>query len=99
MVKTKAASRELMCPVFNTELWIPVTFPAMTAKIRHGVWDQDFGPDPDDMVTTTLLLVDTVLFLNLTPRCFLVGGGAGDSCQHETFSFVFFFFPINQTTN
>jgi hypothetical protein len=50
VVKIKSASRDLMNPVFNQELWIPVTFPAMSAKIRHAVWDHDWGPDPDDLV-------------------------------------------------
>lgn len=41
VVSCKGATRELMAPYFNMELWVPAAFPAMTANIKHSVWDQD----------------------------------------------------------
>jgi hypothetical protein len=33
VVACKAASRASLNPTFNQELWLPVTFPAMTSKV------------------------------------------------------------------
>jgi hypothetical protein len=41
-VKTiKAESRRAMQPVFNYELWYPVSVPSMTSKVKTSVWDFD----------------------------------------------------------
>jgi len=35
VVTSKAASRDSINPTFNQELWLPVTFPAMTTKVTY----------------------------------------------------------------
>lgn len=61
----KGGSREQMNPAFHTELWTPAKFPAMSAHVRHAVWDSDsaFGVTAlaqDDLVcsfTTNIKVV------------------------------------------
>jgi len=50
---SKAASRDSINPTFNQELWLPVTFPAMTTKVRNRL--------------VFLLIVACVQFFHLIP--------------------------------
>ena len=52
VVAARGASREVLNPQFNQEVWVPASFPAMSKHVLQGVWDHDWGPGDDDVVAT-----------------------------------------------
>jgi len=49
VVKTKGMSRHMINPEFNCELWIPVTTPSATDRVKHIVYDYDLVGGNDDV--------------------------------------------------
>eukprot|EP00604_Paraphysomonas_vestita_P002816 CAMPEP_0174818892 /NCGR_PEP_ID=MMETSP1107-20130205/1828_1 /TAXON_ID=36770 /ORGANISM="Paraphysomonas vestita, Strain GFlagA" /LENGTH=1810 /DNA_ID=CAMNT_0016031457 /DNA_START=453 /DNA_END=5885 /DNA_ORIENTATION=- len=50
-VKTLKGERSAMNPIFNTEIWYPVSVPTATQTIKLSIWDYDL--DGSDIIATT----------------------------------------------
>ena len=51
-VRTIKGDRSALNPEFKTELWVPVTVPIMSDVIKYTIWDKEFGPGGNELVST-----------------------------------------------
>ena len=40
-VRTVKGDRSQLNPIFNDELWVPISLPTMSSKVKYSVWDYD----------------------------------------------------------
>ena len=62
----KGNSREAMNPIFNYELWVPVSLPSASQHISFSMWDHDVG-SPNDLIGTYYSSLKRLLLLPRDP--------------------------------
>ena len=79
-VKSMKGTRDLLNPVFNYELWIPVSVPTSARTIKLQLMDFDgFGPlSKNELVATLFFKWTECMTKHGAPKvCVCVGGGGG----------------------